>query len=664
VQGSFGFNFGNLTKLPAKQSSLPPQRSSRRTPIEDIQHGANGSSQRHRSASVQRSSGTKRKTTPSAYALTPRLGKRKRGSPSAQANIGNDDLDELSPDRQENIPSIERSRKQVRASLPLPEEVNQSLKELSMLEEEPDELSIIEHNTNTLNSPALSASELSNKTPALRRAGKPRSASSTSHEPQTADRTGNMADIERRSVFRRSDSLGPKTPQVLSTGRTKHVPTSRLVAESNTPVVVLGEDESADELSPSHINGNISTISAKKPRRNLVAPPEDDRDELSTPMQPPSTKRANNAKKAADLAHLNGNATTPSRAVSSRRRQAKGDDTMESITTVESTAFAEEVDNRANPVASKPGTQNDNDAVVQNGFEEDLDELSPEPRHAYRRPGSSTGRRKLVARKANKRLSDEYEETQSEVGDEREQGPEPTTTNSFPKQAQHATAPTGKIARKRQTFTGPKHAISVMRIKGSSVRGITVADTTRTILENAIDHRLERMMTKIQTSQDSTHRKELRGGINLTLSFKESLEEKLLDLQDANDVLSSKLKQLKTFRRNNVDLRKDILALQNDRHEAALELDDVLAEYEAEKSTSDTRSTLNANMIGIEAAVQNGRDRARDEGRQDEGPAIPLSMFLENVGRAVGSSGGGLLSILKNFNGSLEKAAGWLEGRV
>jgi hypothetical protein len=108
----------------------------------------------------------------------------------------------------------------------------------------------------------------------------------------------------------------------------------------------------------------------------------------------------------------------------------------------------------------------------------------------------------------------------------------------------------------------------------------------------------------------STHRKELRGGINLTLSFKESLEEKLLDLQDANDVLSSKLKQLKTFRRNNVDLRKDILALQNDRHEAALELDDVLAEYEAEKSTSDTRSTLNANMIGIEAAVQNGRDRA------------------------------------------------------
>lgn len=125
MQGSFGFNFGNLTKLPAKQSSLPPQRSSRRTPIEDIQHGANGSSQRHRSASVQRSSGTKRKTTPSAYALTPRLGKRKRGSPSAQANIGNDDLDELSPDRQENIPSIERSRKQVRASLPLPEEVKE-----------------------------------------------------------------------------------------------------------------------------------------------------------------------------------------------------------------------------------------------------------------------------------------------------------------------------------------------------------------------------------------------------------------------------------------------------------------------------------------------------------------------------------------------------------
>nr|GFD56058.1 hypothetical protein [Tanacetum cinerariifolium] len=92
-------------------------------------------------------------------------------------------------------------------------------------------------------------------------------------------------------------------------------------------------------------------------------------------------------------------------------------------------------------------------------------------------------------------------------------------------------------------------------------RGITVADTTRTLLEEAIDHRLSRMLEKMQTSSDSTRRKEMRSEVNLMLSFKESLSEKLLDLQDANDVLTTNLKKMRIFKRENAELRKDILAL-------------------------------------------------------------------------------------------------------
>jgi hypothetical protein len=203
-----------------------------------------------------------------------------------------------------------------------------------------------------------------------------------------------------------------------------------------------------------------------------------------------------------------------------------------------------------------------------------------------------------------------------------------------------------------------------MRIKGSTVRGITVADTTRTILEQNIDQRIQRMAEKLQNSQDSTRRKELRGEVNMFFSFKESLNEKLLELQDANDVLSTNFKKLKLFKRDKAELRKDILTLQNNRQGVALDHDDVQAEYETDKARVETRNKLSEDMFSIEAAIQNGREKARREGREHEGPELPVSMVISMVGRDVGSSGGSLLSNIKVFNGALERAAGWLEGRA
>lgn len=201
-------------------------------------------------------------------------------------------------------------------------------------------------------------------------------------------------------------------------------------------------------------------------------------------------------------------------------------------------------------------------------------------------------------------------------------------------------------------------------MKGYGVRGITVADTTRTILEEAIDHRLNRMLEKAQILSDPARRKEMRSEVNLALSFKESLNEKLLDLQDANDVLTTNLKKRRIFKRDNAELRKDILALQNGRQDIALEHDDVQSEFDSEKARVESKNTLSMNMFDIETAIQNGRTKARQEGREDEGPDIPLSMLLEMVGRNVGSTGGGLLANVKSFNSTLERAAGWLEGRA
>jgi hypothetical protein len=186
----------------------------------------------------------------------------------------------------------------------------------------------------------------------------------------------------------------------------------------------------------------------------------------------------------------------------------------------------------------------------------------------------------------------------------------------------------------------------------------------RTILEGTIDQRLNCMAEKLQTSQDSSQRKELRSEINLSLSFKESLNEKLLDLQDANDLLSTNFKKIKLFKRDNAELRREILSLQDSRQEIAIEQDNVQARHDVEKAEADVRNTLSDNMFEIEAAIKNGREKARKEGREDEGPQIPFGMLLQNVGNDLGSLGGGLLANVKGFNGLLEKAAGWLEGRA
>ena len=95
-----------------------------------------------------------------------------------------------------------------------------------------------------------------------------------------------------------------------------------------------------------------------------------------------------------------------------------------------------------------------------------------------------------------------------------------------------------------------------------------------------------------------------------------------------------------------------------------MEQDDVQTQYHAEKAEVESQNTLSDDMFAIEAAIKKGREKARRQGRENEGPDIPLSMLLDNIARDVGSRGGGLLASVKSFNGLLERAAGWLEGRA
>ncbi|KAH6620224.1 hypothetical protein C7974DRAFT_399144 [Boeremia exigua] len=610
VQASFGFNFGALS---AKQASLPPQRSGRRsqTPVQATPRNVNGSARQHRSLSAPRSSKSQRNPTPNHKAATPQLGKRKRASSTTAPDASVEEEDELSPDRAENVRSVEKSRRLARTVSPVLEEPNEA----------PDELSIIDETSVTAGkSPGLVAGLIN----------------------------GNDASTnsQRRS---KSSDIVPVTPGMQPQNGSRHSFVMSTTVENTASNGSQVEDDDADELSPAQDN----TATPKVVLRDSI-PIDDleggdgDIDELSPTQE---TVPATIASVAQETYSETMSTPIPVRS-RPRGRPPKSDRVSGAKSPVTPATRQLERTQRSKKPMVKEVSDN-----------EEPDELSPD-----------TGRTTLATPRLQRRTEDEahvsdeeseaYEEELDVEDDAQETTPRPAPNRASPTQPQRSKVPSEKPPRKRQKVLGPKLAISVMRMKGYGVRGVTVADTTRTILEEAIDRRLSRMLEKIQTSSDSARRKELRSEVNLALSFKESLNEKLLDLQDANDVLTTNLKKLRFFKRDNAELRKDILALQNGRHEIALEHDDIQAEFETEKTKVEAMNTLSNNMFEIEVAVQNGRKKAQQEGREDEGPDVPLSTLLETVSRDVGSRGGGLLANVKGFNALLERAAGWLEGRA
>lgn len=599
--------------------------------------------------------------------MTPQVGKRKRGSTVVEPSDDNGEEDELSPDREEVVRSIEKSRRVIGTVSPIREEADDAIDELSMLGDGGSAV-----RKTTVDAPAES-----NRTPMSALAQKRIFSGNTLKRTPIADRISSIVATSRQSIVRRSKSKSsepaPETPSVLPDGRSRLSAVSRSGAALATPSAPQ-EDESEDELSPAQINSTTPRIVATEEQPETSAQDEGQMevDELSSPAQPTPGRPTPVAQEAAkanetDLDDSVDHTATELPKSRGRPRKVDLDDEDEAL----SAPAPAKTTKRGRPAkaakatavatpASRRSSKKDAIAGAQEDEDEELDELSPDKERNVESAKQSAKRRREVLDVAEGEESDAYEEPEPEE-------PEPTpriANRQSPKRAQHVKPSTEKPPRKRHRFLGPKHAISVMRIKGSSVRGITVADTTRTILEENIDHRLNRMAEKLQTSTDSARRKELRGELNMTLSFKESLNEKLLDLQDANDVLSTNFKKMKLFKRDNAELRKDILAFQNNRQDIALEHDDVQSKYDAEKANVDARNKLSEDMFSIEAAIQNGRKKARKEGRENEGPEVPLSMLLGMVGDDVGSSGGGLLSNVKFFNGALERAAGWLEGRA
>ncbi|PSN60776.1 hypothetical protein BS50DRAFT_681345 [Corynespora cassiicola Philippines] len=654
VQTSFGFNFGALALRTSKQASLPPQPFSRRsrTPVQSTPRGPPGSAKRYRSASIQRSTGKRQRSTPRERTITPNLGKRKRGSSQALANEDDGQPDDLTPSRDEHIRSTEKSRRIDATVSPIHEET---------VEEAPDELSFAKEPTSSARKTQRGENaDVPQQTPVPTPPSVRQSSTNVLETPAAGPSDSASVDGQNETIRRsRSTEKGPGTPALLHSNRPRKSASKLNVATSNGGPE---QEESEDELSPPQPSAITSRVYETQPTPEIPNGEEMEVDELSspaqvsavqqTPMLPTATQQKSPTpqEEAEESIHDHTPAPKPKRRGRPRRVVSKEDDVVQST-----------------PAANKPRRFNKRVSEAEKEAGTELDELSPE---GQRIQDASAKFNKEVVH-ISEPLS-EHETSDQEP--EEESGSAKPSLKAIvaprkPSPGQHnVKAASNKRPKKRAKLdTGekkPKISISVMRLEGSNIKGVTVADTARSLLDEGIQHRVDRMGEKLRNTQNTARRKEIKSRAMLALAFKESVSEKLLDLQDANDTITVGLKKLKTFKADNTKLRKEILAYQNNRQEIALELDEVQAGFDAEKRKVDARQQLSSNLFDIQAAIEAGKARARDEGREDEGPDVPLSMLLDTVGADVGSAGGGLLANLKGFNSLLERAAGWLEGRA
>jgi hypothetical protein len=615
--------------------------------------------------------------------VTPQLGKRKRGSTTATAPENGDEVDELSPEHDGlTIRSIEKSRRVAAAISPAPVE----------LDDLADELSVMGDIFSSAQKLGHDVSVVAQGTPiavAMRARHTARNGAPTPTRLPTSPAPGlEVARIPRKP---KSVELAPATPALPLEDRTRLssvsvVPSGPTFA---TPAIRQRADESEDELSPP--KSDITSARANATTRTLVIQNEEDIDELS-----PQTKVAQLMvqDKLPEMAQSNGEApidkSVPSKARRGRPRRPVVEDEEDEQGVVQPTPLAhvklltqpqvngdaptgksvppkvrrgrpqrpvaEDEDNDAQPIpaASKlrqPRTQGPETEEDKNEMEVDIP--SPELQQIHVRPDKHTSPRQ-DASVVEISVVDIEEDGAAGMMPLRHKGRHPKSKHSAKQINDEPPA-------KRQK-RGPTRAISVMRLKGFGVGGITVVDSTRTSMEDWINAKIAKLREKLARN-NGPERAQLKSKANVALAYREALDDVLLDLQDANNSALDNPKRLRKYKSELASRRREYLTIQRERDEVALENDEVTEAFVREKKDIEARHQLNASLYDIQAAIRNGKEKARTEGREGEGPEIPLKVLLDDVARDVGSNDG-LLARVRNFNGVLDRAAGILEGRA
>ncbi|KAH7119939.1 hypothetical protein B0J11DRAFT_534912 [Dendryphion nanum] len=678
VETAFAFNLGALVRS-AKQESLPPRPSPRKTPVQNTPKASNGSAQRHRSASFHRSSVARKLPTPPPKTVTPQLGKRKRGTKIATP-LGEDDgqPDPLSPEIDGNVRSIEQSRRTAGPISPIPEGLDPMADELSLIGDMEDNMAKASGSTLLVEQAPMSVvsrnlmSRSVGSVPDLSPIG------NRSERTPALIQQEHVFSVPRSSRHAVSAEPGPSTPADSLAPWKRHssavdAPHSRLTPAMNNVSDV--DDGSEDELSPlqdkAHSDRQLrETVgpeshsgTQRSARKKTTSPkPSNDDDDGLDPLSPLADPPTN--KSTLNTLQLNPTSATIKgpvpRKVGRPRKQNKISEAEEDII-------------QSSPPSSRPHPVSQKKPMVTREIEaRDIDESSPDHERSKRGRKSKVNRNTQAVSKSisehtypkHPELRGEEEDSVQQSDEEGEMQPRLPKSRSQPKPKKNPRVEVSSDGPpKKRLKHGATQKITVMRLKGYGLSGITVVDTTRSAIETLLNNQMIKLTTKIESTVDSQQQRELRGQRNIILAYRDKLDDSLLELQDANNSAVDNVNKLRQYKKDKKRLQKEFLILQNEKDQLELQSDELAADFQKEKKETEDRHRLSSWMYDIQAAIKRGKDQAKKEGRENEGPDIPIKMLLDGVARDVGGPGG-LLGVVKKFNTVLERSAGLLEGRA
>ncbi|RCI13283.1 hypothetical protein L249_0657 [Ophiocordyceps polyrhachis-furcata BCC 54312] len=193
--------------------------------------------------------------------------------------------------------------------------------------------------------------------------------------------------------------------------------------------------------------------------------------------------------------------------------------------------------------------------------------------------------------------------------------------------------------------------------------GESVVDVFAQVCEEVVASTLTQLQHLLDTAEGPAKKKECRIKMRAIEAYREELRSRLLQHAIHLNHWHTLRKQVRKAQKEKLALREEIIRLNGEREQVALRMDAVRIKHETNSKESTRRINTSALMHDIELAVEQGRD-APEVSRQVQRQAN-LELLIAQVSdlASSGSSTGGLLHQVRDFNAFLERAALALESR-
>lgn len=187
--------------------------------------------------------------------------------------------------------------------------------------------------------------------------------------------------------------------------------------------------------------------------------------------------------------------------------------------------------------------------------------------------------------------------------------------------------------------------------------GITPIDVLAQVADELAANHIHAF--KQQARPDNTSKKTKKRQVDAMGFFQEALSNTLSRIRITNLEAHVLGKQVRQINRRKRLLREELMGRRREREEVEIEIDRVRAVHREQVEREEKEFELVQSLRDIEGAVRRGREKAVEDGREDEVPEVRLEMVVGGAEETLG-----LLGRVREWNGVLEESARVLEERM